>query len=105
MKWVDGRQKSGYLKSTFFQFKRLDMHLIKYPEGASIPEHIDAVEYGKHYRLNIILKQPKKGGIFKCDKTIIDWKNVKLFRSDIHKHSVTKIDIGERVVLSIGVIL
>ncbi len=103
MKWKLGRQGSGYLLLTLINNKicPFDLHIVKYPEGSSIPLHKDPVENGRHFRLNIILSSTK-GGEFLCSQCIISTKYVKLFRPDINEHSVTKIEKGTRYVLSIG---
>jgi hypothetical protein len=106
MKWDQGRQKTGYLKKTLFISTRfsIDGYLIKYPVGSSIPEHIDPVSDKKHYRLNIVLKQPKNSGLYQGDSFINLFNRIIFFRPDIHKHSVTECH-SERLVLSFGLAL
>ncbi|MCH9670742.1 MAG: 2OG-Fe(II) oxygenase, partial [Gammaproteobacteria bacterium] len=70
-----------------------------------IAVHRDTVESGMHYRLNIILKHAKEGGAFVCDRKIIDWPRVKIFRPDICEHAVLPVIRGSRYVLSVGWIL
>jgi hypothetical protein len=101
--WKLGRQNSGYFKFTFFQFSFADCHLLKYPTGSEIKPHVDEVDGKKHYRLNIVLRKAKVGGVFSCEKSIINFPRVKLFRPDLYEHSVSKIEDGERLVLSFGV--
>lgn len=107
--WIEGRQGSGYSKIRLLEILKpfaMDMYLLKFPEGASIPEHIDPVQSGyNHYRLNIILKKSLSGGEFLSETHILNFKRVKLFRPDISKHSVTKVVGGSRIVLSIGFLL
>ena len=106
MKWIKGRQDSGYLKikiieSTKFKF---DCYLIKYPTNSSIPKHTDKVtkDY-THNRINIILKKAKKGGIFKCQKyKTYFFKRVIKFKPSEFEHSVSKIEKGNRYILSLG---
>ena len=100
--WTKGRQNSGYLKFTFFQCKYFDCHLLKYPEESEIKEHVDEVDGRNHYRINVILRPADMGGEFKCEKTILNWQRLKIFRPDLYKHSLTKVEVGCRYVLSIG---
>lgn len=102
--WKTGRQNTGYKKILLFQlFNMIDCYLLYYTEGDYIPEHIDEVNNKKHYRGNLVLLAPKLGGIFWCDKSIIDLPRLKLFRPDLYKHGLTKIEKGYRLVLSFGV--
>jgi hypothetical protein len=96
-KWEAGRQGSGYdkmLLAAYFKpfVLQFDCYLLRFPLGSSINWHIDPVTPPlRYYRLNIFLKQPKKGGVF-----------LQLFRPDIQPHKVTTIEEGTRYVLSIG---
>ncbi len=105
MGWIEGRAGTGYYKFPLLKSNLLkaDCWLLKYPEGSYIPEHLDPVDSGKHYRLNVVLKGAI-GGTFCCKNTILNWWNgrVVLFRPDIEKHQVTPITKGQRLVLSIG---
>lgn len=102
--WSKGRQGTGYNKICLFQSKRLmcDCYLLYYPQGSEIPAHVDEVQEGKHYRLNIMLKRAKKGGEFLCENPIYAKYRTYLFRPDISEHCVTRIDVGWRMMLSIG---
>jgi hypothetical protein len=104
-RWQSGRQASGYDKMLLLTAPwpvPFDSYLIRYPEGSSIPPHIDPVQRGRHYRLNIILKSPKSGGEFVCVAPIYTSRRIKLFRPDACEHSVTLVQGGSRYVLSIG---
>ncbi|MGB0833537.1 MAG: 2OG-Fe(II) oxygenase [Psychrobium sp.] len=81
---------------------KFDMYLLKFPEGSEIPPHVDKVSSGKHYRLNIVLKQAARGGEFICASPIFEISCIKLFRPDVCEHSVTKVEEGSRYLLSIG---
>lgn len=104
-RWERGRQKTGYDKmllcGAYWPIK-FDMYLLRFPEGSEIPAHTDTVETGKHFRLNIIIKNAKEGGNFICDSPIFETKRIKLFRPDISEHEVSKIIAGSRYLLSIG---
>ncbi len=81
---------------------RFDCYLLRFSKGNEIPPHIDEVEQGRHFRLNLILKHARTGGEFFCEQTIFESRSIKLFRPDINKHSVSKILEGKRYVLSVG---
>jgi hypothetical protein len=104
-KWENGRQDSGYAKMLIATSKfpiPWDFYILKYPIGSEIKEHVDPVSDRNHYRLNIIIKKPEKGGIFFAEKSIINKSRIKFFRPDLYKHSLTRIEKGTRYVLSIG---
>lgn len=109
-KWRDGRQDSGYKILTIYWFYlpyfETDCHLIYYPTGSRLPVHRDKFynlgQEMNHYRLNILLKKPKTGGKFFCRKTIINWWRVSLFKASKWTHGVTKVENGERLVLTFG---
>ena len=104
-KWQKGRQKTGYekmlLAGAMWPIK-FDVYLLKFPEGCEVPPHIDEVTDGRHYRLNIVLKQAKLGGEFICKSPIYCSKRIKFFRPDICEHSVTQVISGNRYLLCIG---
>ena len=104
-RWSRGRQKSGYDKmllcGAFWPIK-FDVYLLKFPKGSEIPPHTDHVKDGQHYRLNIVLKKADIGGEFICASPLFETKRIKLFRPDISKHQVSKVEKGNRYILSIG---
>lgn len=105
LQWLKGRQNSGYEKMILFINKKVvpfDLHILKYLKGSFVPEHTDYEPGYRHYRLNIILRQPLEGGKFVCQDPIITSRWVNFFRSD-RPHSVSKIRDGSRYVFSIGV--
>lgn len=104
-RWQSGRQDSGYEKMLLLQSLLplpFDCYIIRYRPGAYIPPHIDKVDSGKHYRLNIVVKKSIEGGDFVCKNPIINTPRIKLFRPDMCEHSVTKVIKGNRYLLSIG---
>lgn len=102
----EGRQGSGYSKLKLFHITRLvkaDCYILRFPEGSSIKEHVDPVEDGKHYRLNVVFKRPVAGGLLFCESPIFRLgERVCFFRPDVSKHSVSKIEKGSRWVFSLG---
>ena len=108
MKWDMGRQGTGYEKKLLLTGRwplPFDCYLLRYREGSMIPSHVDPVQAGKHFRLNIVLKAAKKGGEFICKNPIFQTRRIKLFRPDVSEHSVVVVAEGVRYVLSIGWII
>lgn len=108
LQWREGRQNSGYSK--FLLLTGLfplpfDCYILKYKEGSFIAPHVDKVDFGKHYRLNIVVKAPKKGGEFSCKKCMLKFWRVAFFRPDLYEHAVSKIEKGSRYVFSFGFVL
>ena len=104
-KWESGRQGSGYFKLRVFVFKYLDCHLVKFPNGSFIEKHTDPIDYGAHYRLNIVLIPAKEGGKFECEGgPLWSWSRFTLFRPDIQTHTVSKVK-GFRLMITFGVVI
>lgn len=104
-RWEKGRQLSGYDKMLLLGSKwfiKFDVYLLRFKEGSEIKPHTDKVDNGKHYRLNIVLKQALEGGEFICSNPIYQSSRIKFFRPDTCEHSVTKVIRGNRYLLSIG---
>jgi hypothetical protein len=104
-RWQHGRQDSGYdklLLGGLYWPLPCDCYLLRVPEGSAVPPHVDRVERGRHYRLNIILRPARRGDDFVCARPIHASRRIKLFRPDVETHSVTRIEEGTRWVLSIG---
>jgi len=104
-RWEKGRQKTGYDKMLIgggLWPNPFDIYILRFNEGQEIPSHVDQVETGEHYRLNIILKEAEAGGEFICRTPIYENTRIKYFRSDISEHAVSKVTKGCRFVLSIG---
>ena len=104
-RWECGRQKTGYSKmllcGVYWPIK-FDIYLLKFPEGSEIPIHRDRIDAGRHFRLNIVLKNAQQGGEFVCSDSLFETERIKLFRPDISEHKVSKIIKGNRYLLSIG---
>lgn len=101
-KWEFGRQNSGYLKMKIFQNKNFDIFLLKFPEGCHVPEHKDPIEGKSHYRINLTLIKPKNGGNFIGGNPILNFNRLIFFRPDKYIHSMSKINKGNCLMLSIG---
>jgi hypothetical protein len=97
MKWEIGRQRTGYSKLALWKASWTDCYIIKYPNNSYVPEHIDPVKNKKHYRINILLF----GEDNFSGKTIFSTRRLKIFRPDIHLHSVKPVSFT-RIILSIG---
>lgn len=103
MKWILGRQNSGYWKLKIFNNRFFDSWIVKYPTGSCIPPHVDVIDGYSHSRINIIIQKPFDGGVFKCENVRTLFNRIHIFRSDINEHSVSAITDGTRIVLSIGI--
>ncbi|MCO7231487.1 MULTISPECIES: hypothetical protein [unclassified Cobetia] len=91
------------INRSLLDLRRLTINLVTYPEGHSVMRHNDPMGSGSYYKLNVILKQPPLGGVFETDDTIFNlFDRVILFRPDLHEHSVSRIERGKRVLLSIA---
>lgn len=104
-RWQMGRQGSGYDKLLLGGLRwplPCDCYLLRFPEGSSVPPHVDRVERGRHDRLNVIVRRARSGGEFVCGKTLFASERIKLFRPDVETHSVTRVEHGVRWVFSIG---
>jgi hypothetical protein len=107
-RWQTGRQKSGYDKMLLLQSwwpLPFDLYLLRYPEGSEVKPHVDAVSFGRHYRLNVVVKRAAAGGEFQCASPIVSTRRIKLFRPDVCEHSVSRVTQGSRYVLSLGWVL
>ena len=90
----------------FFSSRRFSVNLVTYPEGHQVLRHNDPMGGGRYFKFNIVLKQPAQGGIFAADSVIFNWFNrVILFRPDLHSHSVSRIEQGQRKLLSMAFLL
>ncbi|AOY86814.1 hypothetical protein BKP64_00710 [Marinobacter salinus] len=84
-----------------FHSRRLNIYLVRYPEGHKVVPHVDMVSEGRLWKLNCVLVKPKTGGEFVCEKNIFNlFGRVYLFRPDLHQHRVSKIERGNRWLLS-----
>lgn len=104
-RWQKGRQNTGYDKMLIgggYWPYPFDIYILRFSEGQEIPPHVDKVERGEHFRLNIVLKAPKSGGEFICISPIYESKRIKYFRPDISEHAVSTVLEGRRYVLSVG---
>lgn len=108
MKWIPGRQQScPYRKMRLWEIGSSqlnlfsDAYLIEYPPNAKLPLHTDAVQKGRHYRLNIELRGR---GEFLINRCIFRLGPVVLFRPDLEKHGMNN-GPTTRLVLSFGFLL
>lgn len=84
-----------------FQSRRLNVYLVRYSQGHSIRPHLDMMSEGRLYKLNWVLVKPREGGEFRCDRTIFNlFGRLILFRPDLHQHQVSRIERGQRWLLS-----
>jgi len=84
-----------------FNSKRLSIYLVRYPEGHRVGSHFDMVSEGRLYKMNYVLIKPKAGGQFLCEKNIFNlFGRLYLFRPDLYQHRVSRIERGNRWLLS-----
>lgn len=105
LKWVEGRQNSGYWKMPLVvsNWLKFDAYLLKFENNVKVPWHTDPTSSGRHFRLNIYLKRPPGGGDLKLKgEAIFNNRLFHLFRPDIVEHSMTKVEGGTLYMLSIG---
>jgi hypothetical protein len=107
MSWMKGRQGTGYEKKKIFELgsKRLggvDCYIIRYNVGDGIPPHTDPVTGKKHFRLNFELKRASLGGRLYVKKPIFRIWRLCIFRSDLSRHAVSRVNEGQRLVFSLG---
>lgn len=82
----------------------LNVYLVRYSPGHRIASHIDGISRGRLYKLNWVLRKPRRGGEFTCERTIFNfWGRLILFRPDLYAHQVSKIEDGNRWLLSFAV--
>ena len=105
LRWRGGRQRTGYEKLLLLANPYLlpfDCYLLRFRPGSEVPEHTDPVDGKRHYRLNIIVRNARAGGVFVCSDPILETRRIKLFRPDKSSHRVTRVEEGTRYVLSVG---
>lgn len=87
------------------QSRRLSVYLVTYAAGHRVLPHIDGVNEGRLYKLNCVLRKPKRGGAFRCERTIFNlFDRLVLFRPDLYEHQVSQIEAGSRWLLSFAVL-
>lgn len=104
-RWRPGRQGTAYEKMLLLVSPlplTFDMYLLRWADGAEVPQHKDPAPIGgRHFRLNVLLKAPRAGGQFLCEDTIFATRRITFFRPDLVEHSLTR-SYGPGYMLSIG---
>ncbi len=80
MKWVEGRQGTGYRRALLATGKRWDLYLIAYPPGTGIPEHVDLLPGRRHLRINLELLSG--GSSLEATAELLRWGPLVVFWSD-----------------------
>lgn len=94
---MQGKVKNRVL----FQSRRLSVYLVRYSVGHRIVPHVDMVSEGRLYKLNCVLVKPESGGEFSCERNIFNlFGRIILFRPDLYRHRVSRIERGRRWLLS-----
>lgn len=84
-----------------------DVYLIYYPQGSYIPPHRDPVQKNfNHQRLNSIVQHAELGGELLIEGSIVELAELDgmTFFSNKSEHSVAKIERGDRLLWSVGVL-
>lgn len=95
--------------------RRNDFWLLYYPEGSSVPWHVDPAPPGaKHWRANVCVTAPKEGGAFVVRNGYFVEANLPvnlaesegiLFCASDREHAVGHVLKGYRLVVSVGAII
>ncbi len=84
-----------------FRSKRLNVYLVRYPQGHRVVPHVDMVAEGRLYKLNLVVIKPRAGGHFLCERNLFNIRGrAYLFRPDLYQHQVSRIEKGNRWLLS-----
>ena len=84
-----------------FRSRRLNIYLVRYSQGHSILPHLDMVSAGRLFKFNWVLIKPEAGGEFICERTLFNlFGRFILFRPDLYQHQVSRIERGQRWLLS-----
>jgi len=88
-----------------FQSARFSVYLVHYRVGHRVLPHVDMIPEGRLYKLNWVLVKPRRGGEFHCERSIFDCLGrLVLFRPDLYRHHVSRIEAGSRWLLSVAVL-
>ena len=86
-----------------YQSRRFAVYLVRYSAGHAVLPHVDMVAEGRLYKLNCILVKPRAGGEFRCEETLLNlFDRIVLFRPDLYRHRVSRIEQGTRWLLSVA---
>jgi hypothetical protein len=96
-RWQPGRQGTGYRKLLLAQGRRWDLYVLDYPQGTSIPTHVDPVPGRRHWRANLVVWGERA---FEGDGALQIGPLV-VFRPDVTPHGVSRVT-RRRIVLSFG---
>jgi len=84
-----------------FRSRRLSIYLVRYSAGHQVVPHVDMVSEGRLYKLNLVVVKPASGGEFRCERNLLNWSGrIIVFRPDLYQHSVSRIESGNRWLLS-----
>lgn len=84
--------------------RALGCYLIRYDRGGFAPPHVDVVSQGAHERLVLLVRASEVGGrLLVCGLPVaLEPGDALEFRADLCEHEVTPVDVGSRLVLSLG---
>lgn len=92
LKWISGRQGSGYDKFPMLISESLkcDFYLLRFPKGVEVPKHKDPVKPGfKHHRINLTIWgcPERKFRMYVLGK-VKRWSRIDYFRPDLYEHGL-----------------
>jgi hypothetical protein len=126
--WEPGRQGTGYAKLALdpgalpaplrMLLRRtlgvlgeppagaFDLYLLRYEVGSHIPPHVDPPLFdgALHRRVNAVLEQADRGGVLTLDGEVVPLaaRDAVRFRPDAHRHAVSVLEAGRRLLWSVG---
>lgn len=76
-----------------------ECQFLYYPAGVQMHRHLDPDPRGDHWRVNVVVRRPARGGILLLDDEPVDLRpgDAYIFRADVVPHAVTPVVEGERV--------
>ena len=102
MRWLLGRQGTGYRKLRLGQGARWDAWILDYPPGHGIPDHADPLPGRRHLRVNLAILTGGSQIVAAAVRFRLGERFI-VFWSD-RRHRVDP-GRGRRVVVSIGISL
>lgn len=107
LRWEKGRQVGSYSKLALIplwlsKLINADAYILRFPDGCSVIKHKDPVAEGyRHYRMNLVIKRPDRGGRMYCLGPVKRIGPFDIFRPDLYEHGLQPIE-GSMYMLSFG---
>ncbi len=103
-RWQKGWGKTGFelFPLIYWAWMSMDCYLLRYRTGTKICVQWDKAIGYAHYRFNITLKNAKRGGLMRFEKTIFKLGPFHLFRPDERMFLISPVHEGTKYILSFG---